>query len=386
MHVASLSLRDFRSYDEVDLRWEPGITVLLGANGQGKTNVVEAVQYLTTLASHRVATDAPLVRAGCTRAQIAARLLSGDRSLTLEVDINATGANKARVNRAPARATREVVGLLRSVLFAPEDLGIVKGDPGERRRFIDHLLVQRRPRMAAVRADYDRVLKQRTALLKSAAAVRRQRGAAAVDLSTLEVWDGHLARSGAELVAGRVGLLAEIGTRVRDVYADLAPGTASASMSYRSSAGRGEGGDDAWAAAGDDVSAWRQVLEQALVAARSDEIDRGLCLVGPHRDDLVLSLGDLPARGYASQGESWSLALALRLASFDLLSEEDDARPVLMLDDVFAELDSRRRDHLASRVLDADQVIVTAAVADDVPATLEGVRLRVADGQVHRAD
>ena len=386
MHVASLSLRDYRSYASVDLHWEPGITVLLGANGQGKTNVVEAVQYLSTLASHRVATDGPLVRAGSPRAQIGARLLSADRSLTLEVDINATGANKARVNRTPARTTREIVGLLRSVLFAPEDLAIVKGDPSERRRFIDHLLVQRRPRMAAVRADYDRVLKQRTALLKSAAALRRQRGGGSVDLSTLEVWDGHLAHRGAELVAGRVGLLAELEPRVRHVYADLAPGAAAAAVTYRSSAGHGGGSQDTAASAGDDVVAWTALLEQALERARGDEIERGLCLVGPHRDDLVLSLGDLPTRGYASQGESWSLALALRLASFDLLSEESDSSPVLMLDDVFAELDSRRRDHLASRVMTADQVIVTAAVADDVPTTLDGSRFRVSEGQVHRVD
>jgi DNA replication and repair protein RecF len=384
VHVATLSLRDFRSYPALDLQWEPGVTVLLGSNGQGKTNVVEAVHYLSTLSSHRVGTDTPLVRAGCSRAQLAARLHSGDRSLTLEVDLNAGSANKARVNRSPVHTNREVIGLLRTVLFAPEDLAIVKGDPGERRRFLDHLLVQRRPRLAGVRADYERVLKQRTALVKSAAALRRQRGRDAADLSTLEVWDGHLARTGAELVAGRIALLELLAERVRDVYADLAPGSAPASATYRSSV-LGFGVDAAAAdTAGSSVPAWQHLLEEALAAARPAELDRGQCLVGPHRDDVVLVLGDLPTRGYASQGESWSFALALRLASFDLLTAEGDGTPVLMLDDVFAELDARRRDQLAARVGQADQVIVTAAVADDVPDALHGARFSVGDGEVQR--
>jgi DNA replication and repair protein RecF len=384
VHVSSLSLRDFRSYDVVDLQWEPGVSVLVGPNGQGKTNIVEALHYLATLDSHRVATDAPLVRSGAARAQVQARLHSGDRSLTLDVEINPAGANRARVNRSPVRATREVVGLLRVVLFAPEDLAIVKGDPGERRRFLDRLLVTRRPRLAGVRADYERVLKQRTALLKSAAALRRQRGSGAVDLSTLQVWDGHLARTGGELVACRVGLLEELGGRMASVYAELAPAGATARASYASSVSGFGVGSEAARAAGADAASWAELLTEALVGARSGELERGQCLVGPHRDDVVLSLGDLPARGYASQGESWSMALALRLASFDLLSAESDSPPVLLLDDVFAELDARRRDHLAERVSEADQVIVTAAVADDVPARLAGVRFDVASGGVER--
>jgi DNA replication and repair protein RecF len=384
VHVATLSLRDFRSYRALDLQWEPGVTVLLGANGQGKTNVVEAVHYLSTLASHRAGTDTPLVRAGCTSAQLAARVHSGDRSLTLEVDLNAGQANKARVNRSPVRTSREVVGLLRTVLFAPEDLAVVKGDPEQRRRFLDQLLVQRRPRLAGVRADYERVLRQRTALVKSAAALRRQRGRDAADLETLDVWDGHLARTGAELVAGRVALLHELGERVRAVYADLAPSSAPASATYRSSV-LGYGVDPEAAHHADQSAAdWELLLGSALAQARPAELDRGQCLVGPHRDDVVLALGDLPARGYASQGESWSFALALRLASFDLLTAESDSTPVLMLDDVFAELDARRRDHLAARVGQADQVIVTAAVAADVPSTLVGARFTVADGAVQR--
>jgi DNA replication and repair protein RecF len=384
VHVATLSLRDFRSYPSLDLAWEPGVTVLVGANGQGKTNIVEAVHYLSTLGSHRAGTDTPLVRAGRTSAHLAARVRSGDRSLTLELDLNVGQANKARVNRSPVRTSREVVGLLRTVLFAPEDLAIVKGDPGERRRFLDQLLVQRRPRLAGVRADYDRVLKQRTALVKSASALRRHRGRAAADLTTLDVWDGHLARTGADLVAGRIGLLDDLGPRVAGVYADLAPGSGAASAAYRSSV-LGFGVDAAAAQqAGAAVPAWEQLLGSALAQARSAELDRGQCLVGPHRDDVVLSLGELPARGYASQGEAWSFALALRLASFDLLTEESDSTPVLMLDDVFAELDARRRDHLAARVGQADQVIVTAAVSDDVPSALDGTRYAVVEGEVRR--
>jgi DNA replication and repair protein RecF len=386
VHVSSLSLRNFRSYASLDLSWEPGVIVLLGANGQGKTNVVEAVHYLSTLSSHRVATDAPLVRAGADRAQLAARLHSGERSLALEIDLNTGAANKARVNRSPVRSTREAVGLLRVVLFAPEDLSIVKGDPSERRRFLDHLLVQRRPRLAGVRADYDRVLKQRTALVKSAAAMRRQRGRAAVDLSTLDVWDEHLAAVGADLVAARVALLDDLREHVATVYQELAPGSAAARVEYRSSAGGFGLHEQRLAAAADDVAAWRAVLADALAQARAAELERGQCLVGPHRDDVVLSLGDLPARGYASQGESWSLALALRLASFDLLRSESDSSPVLMLDDVFAELDARRRDHVAQRVGVADQVVVTAAVAQDVPDVLVGHRYSVAAGEVRSVD
>lgn len=385
MYVSSLSLRDFRSYSAVDVGWEPGVTVLLGSNGQGKTNVVEAVHYLATLDSHRVATDVPLVRAGASRAVVGARLCSGERSLTLDVEINAGSANRARVNRSPVRSPRELVGLLRAVLFAPEDLSIVKGDPGERRRFTDSLLVQRRPRLAGVRADYERVLKQRTALLKSAASLRRQRGSGSVDLSTLDVWDGHLARAGADLVAGRMALLDDIAPRLGAVYADLAPASEPARASYVASVTRFGVDDLAVSQAGADAAAWESLLTEALAAARSAELERAQCLVGPHRDDIVLSLGDLPARGYASQGESWSLALSLRLASFDLLAAESETPPVLMLDDVFAELDSRRRDHLAERVGVADQVLITAAVPDDVPSGLGGARYQVCDGGLERA-
>lgn len=376
MHVTALSLRDFRSYSALDLTLQPGVSVLVGPNGQGKTNLVEAVQYLATLGSHRVATDAPLLRAGCSAAHLAARVRAGERSVLLEVDLLGGAANRARVNRAPVRTPRELTGLLRTVLFAPEDLALVKGDPAERRRFLDQLLVVRRPRLAGVRADYDRVLKQRTALLRSAAQLRRQGGRDPASLGTLDVWDAHLARIGSEVVAARLDLLAALRPRVRDAYAGIAPGSPPVELSYRSSATTGP--------LPDDRVGWEALLLDALAAARSDEVDRGQCLVGPHRDEVVLAIGTLPARGYASQGESWSFALALRLASFDLLTDETDSPPVLLLDDVFAELDARRRDHLAERVARADQVLVTAAVEADVPPTLAGARFTVTEGVVTR--
>ncbi len=384
MHVGSVSLHDFRSYDDAAVTFDPGVSTLVGANGQGKTNVVEAVHYLATLSSHRVATDAPLVRAGATRATVAARLVDGDRTLSLDVAITPGSANKARVNRSPVRSAREILGLLRVVLFAPEDLSIVKGDPAERRRFLDALLVQLRPRLAGVKADYERVLKQRAALLKSAASMRRHGGRTTVDLATLDVWDGHAARTGAELVAARWDLVRLLGSPLSDAYRALAPSSAPVAASYVASVTAHGVHESQCEAAGADAAAWERLLLEALAGSRQAELDRGQCLVGPHRDDVLIRLGDLPARGYASQGESWSLALALRLASYDLLVAESATPPVLMLDDVFAELDSRRRRHLAERLSEADQVLVTAAVADDVPEGLGGARYTVEAGSVRR--
>jgi DNA replication and repair protein RecF len=384
MHVGSLSLRDFRSYADAVMTFDPGVSTLLGSNGQGKTNVVEAVHYLATLSSHRVATDAPLVRAGASRATVAARLHDGDRSLSLDVAITPGAANKARVNRSPVRSTREVLGLLRVVLFAPEDLAIVKGDPAERRRFLDTLMVQLRPRLGGVKADYDRVLKQRSALLRSASAMRRQAGRGSVDLATLDVWDGHAARTGAELAAARWDLVRLLRSPVDEAYLALAPNSAPVTAAYVASVSAHGVDETRCEAAGSDVPAWERLLLEAFTESRPAELERGQCLVGPHRDDVLLRLGDLPARGYASQGESWSLALALRLASYDLLIAESSSPPVLMLDDVFAELDSRRRAHLAERLRDADQVLVTAAVAADVPDGLGGARFTVQAGSVTR--
>ncbi|GAA3788649.1 DNA replication/repair protein RecF [Sphaerisporangium flaviroseum] len=407
MHVAHLSLTDFRSYSAVELALEPGVTALVGPNGQGKTNLVEALGYVATLASFRVATDAPLVRQGASRAIIRSVVVRDDRRALVELEINPGRANRARLNRSSVPRPRDVLGLLRTVLFAPEDLALAKGDPGDRRRFLDDLLVARAPRFAGVRADYDRVLKQRGALLRTAMhakpgrrqSARRQESEAGFSaagagdaLSTLEVWDAHLARHGAELLAARLELVQALRPLVAQAYALLAPSSAPADIEYRGTLSTGLGtaagtpspvAPELSTVAVVDRAVLEEALRASLLEVRQAELDRGVTLVGPHRDDLLLRLGELPARGYASHGESWSFALALRLAAYDLLKAEG-GDPVLILDDVFAELDSRRRRSLAEIVAPAEQVLITAAVPEDVPAQLAGARFDVAEGSVTR--
>lgn len=375
MHVSHLSLADFRSYARVEVPLDPGVTAFVGPNGQGKTNLVEAVGYLATLGSHRVSSDAPLVRMGAERAVVRAAVVQGERRQLIELELNPGKANRARINRSSQVRPRDVLGIVRTVLFAPEDLALVKGDPGERRRFLDELITARSPRMAGVRSDYDRVLKQRNTLLKTAALARRH-GGRQMDLSTLDVWDQHLARAGAELLAQRLDLIAALRPLADKAYEQLAPGGGPLALEYRGSAG------EALADATSREELYG-VLLAALGEARKGEIERGVTLVGPHRDDLVLKLGQLPAKGYASHGESWSYALALRLASYDLLRAEGN-EPVLVLDDVFAELDARRRERLAELVAPGEQVLVTAAVDDDVPGVLAGARFAVAGGAVEK--
>lgn len=424
MHVTRLALIDFRSYAAAELSLEPGVSTMLGANGQGKTNLVEAVAYLSTLGSHRVATDAPLVRSGSERAILRAAVTVAGQDSLVELEINPGRANRARLNRAPLSRPREVLGVLRTVLFAPEDLALVKGDPEQRRRFLDDLLVASAPRYAGVRADYERVLRQRTALLKSlrfrppgrpaagAGAVRALgqdaaghgpagpggpsglagTGPAPVSPAarTLDVWDEHLAVAGAELLAARIRLASALRPLVAKSYAAVSGADGEAGISYRRSLrGSGQGGHGPVTAADSgeppaDPARLADDLREALAGARAEELERGVCLVGPHRDDLELRIGGLPARGYASHGESWSMALALRLAAFDLLRTGGDD-PVLLLDDVFAELDADRRERLAGLVAGAEQVLVTAAVPQDVPARLAGARFDVGDGMVTRA-
>jgi DNA replication and repair protein RecF len=365
VYLRRLAVTDFRSWESAELDLQPGVTVLVGPNGVGKTNLVEAAGYLATLGSHRVAADAPLIRRGAPRALVRGVVVHQGRELTVELEIAPGRANRARVNRASAKP-RDVLGILRTVLFAPEDLALVRGDPGERRRFLDDLLVSRFPRYAAVRSDYDRVLRQRSALLKTA------RGGG--DMRTLDVWDGHLARHGAALLAGRLELVGAIAPRAVDAFAEVAPTSDPISVGYRCSI-EGE-----LPGAVDELE---PLLIDAMGRMRRQEVERGVCLVGPHRDDLELRLGDGPAKGYASHGESWALALALRLASYRLLCD-DDVEPVLVLDDVFAELDSRRRTALADVARRAEQVLVTAAVAEDVPDALDGDRFAVSGGHIER--
>ncbi len=380
MHVAALSLTDFRCYAQADVELRPGVTSFLGRNGQGKTNLVEALGYVATLDSHRVATDAPLVRLGAAQAVVRAQVVRDDRATLVEIEINPGRANRARINRSPVPRPREVLGLLRTVLFAPEDLALVKGDPSERRRFLDDLLVARAPRLAGVRADYDRVLKQRNALLKTASAARRGGSGSTDVLRTLEVWDTHLVTVGAEILAARLDLVAALAPLVDGAYDTVSSGGGPAVLSYTSSLG-----PDVELVA--DRAVLAELLHAGLERRRREELDRGLSLVGPHRDDLLLRLGPAPAKGYASHGESWSYALALRLASYELLRADGSpgGEPVLVLDDVFAELDVERRSRLAALVSGAEQVLVTAAVEADVPELLSGDRIDVAGGEVSRA-
>jgi DNA replication and repair protein RecF len=379
VYVQHLSVADFRSWQRVDVAFEPGVSVLVGANGEGKTNLLEAIGYLSTLSSHRVAADAPLIRSGAGQAVVQAAVVSEGRQLVLEIEIAAGRSNRAKLNRSPVPRPRDLLGGLRTVLFAPEDLVVVRGDPSERRRFLDDVLVQRIPRLAGVRADYERVLKQRAALLKSAGLARRSGGTG--DLRTLDVWDGHLAEHGAQLLVARLELVQALAPYAQQAYAQLAPASGKLGLRYVSSIDDAEGNDTGVIPALPSV---RESLLAALERMRPTELERGVTLVGPHRDELDLTLNDLPVRGYASHGEGWSAALALRLACYELMTA-DGAEPVLILDDVFAELDAARREQLAAIAGRAEQSLISAAVVSDVPEILGGARYDVAEGEVRRA-
>jgi DNA replication and repair protein RecF len=398
VYLEHLSLTDFRSYAQVDLPLEPGVTVLVGSNGIGKTNLMEAIGYLATLSSHRVSTDAPLLRFGTERALVRARLVRGGQTTVLELEINASRANRGRINRSNPVRARDLLGICQTVLFAPEDLALVKGDPSNRRRFLDELLVSLMPRHSATRTDYDRVLKQRNALLKSGRAGKFTAGHEA----TLDVWDQHMARAGAELLHARLELVELLRPHLAKAYAQLTDGSKEANAVYRSTlqnlmdddggAAPGAGGGslaDGSAAAEDlrdlTVEDLTGRYVQAFASSRRKELERGISLVGPHRDELELILGEAPAKGYASHGETWSMCLSLRLASYYVML--DDARtggsaPILILDDVFAELDVQRRRKLAAIVSGAEQVLVTAAVDADIPEELSGRRVKVIPGGI----
>ncbi|MFJ6415142.1 DNA replication/repair protein RecF [Paeniglutamicibacter sp. NPDC091659] len=399
MYISHVSLTDFRSYAQADVELGPGTNVLVGSNGVGKTNIVEAIGYLATLSSHRVTNDGPLLRFGTERALVRARIHRAKQVTTLEVEITAGKTNRARINRANPVRAREILGIVRTVLFAPEDLALVKGDPSNRRRFLDELLVALRPGEAATRGDYERVLKQRNALLKSARAGGKLSTA---HESTLDVWDTHLAQTGARLLRGRLDMLELLSPYMAAAYASLADANKTATAFYQStivddfdedSTPNPETAaetDPNFVAPAALLDATQPELEEMFLAAllkkRSKELERGITLVGPHRDDVLLRLGSAPAKGYASHGETWSLCLALRLAAYKVFGQDDPrpgAGPILILDDVFAELDATRRSRLASIVAGAEQVIVTAAVAGDVPAELGGTFLKVSPGQVH---
>ncbi len=379
MIVEQLSLVDFRNYAAADVTLGPGPNVFVGRNGQGKTNLAEAIGFFATLGSHRVSNDAPMVREGKDAAIIRARLVHGERHVLLEAQVNRQGSNKARVNGAVVKPS-ELPRYAQVVLFAPEDLQIVRGDPSSRRRFADQLLMQRSPRLAGVLADYDRVLKQRTALLKSAKA----RGIRGEGLSTLDVWDDKLVSLGSEVIRARLALAQDLQGPVSSAYAAIAGADHEPRLEWALSATGGDPEEEPGSSApADPGRAIEDLFRETLMARRSAELDRGVTLVGPHRDDLVLKVRGLPVKGYASHGESWSVALALRLASAELLRAESRlGDPVLILDDVFAELDAERRERLAALTGGYEQVIVTAAVDADIPAQLRARVVRVEAGQI----
>lgn len=381
MFVRHLSLVDFRSYPDAEVALAPGITTFVGLNGQGKTNLVEAIGYLASLSSHRVAQDAPLVRAGAQKAYVRAAVVRDGHEQQLELEINPGRANRARLGRAASTRPRDILGTIRTVLFAPEDLALVKGDPSTRRQFLDDLLVARQPKWAGARADYDKILKQRNALLK-AARTGQDRGALE---ATLPVWDEHLASVGANLTYARLRLLRDLRPYIAQTYDEVSAGQGHAGLTYQSSL-HVKLSEQLAAGEVPEVDELAAGMHDSFAEVRRQEVERGVTLVGPHRDEVVLHLGELPAKGYASHGESWSFALGMRLAAFQLLRNDLGTDPVLVLDDVFAELDAGRRGRLADLVADAEQVLITAAVADDVPASLTGHRFEVTRGHVAPAE
>ena len=380
MIVTHLTLTDFRNYASLDVDLHAGANLFVGSNGQGKTNLVESLGYLSTLGSHRVSVDHAMIRQGQDAAIIRARLAHDGREVLAEVQLNRTGANRAQVNKSPIK-TRELPRYFSSVLFAPEDLALVRGEPSGRRRFLDELLILRTPRMSAVIADYDRVLRQRNMLLKTA---RNARG----ELGTLDIWDERLVAFGSEIIQARSALVDELSPEVTAAYSAIAGADHAARLtnflSILSSSIDDDSADLAATRSGTlSTPVITEAFRAALARVRRSELDRGLTLVGPHRDDLVLELNGLPARGYASHGESWSFALALKLASAAVLRREASAGdPVLILDDVFAELDESRRGRLASAVGDFEQVLITAAVFGDVPEQLATHIVRIQAGAV----
>lgn len=377
MYIRELHLRDYRSWPELKLDLNPGIVLFVGRNGFGKTNIVEALGYVAHLSSHRVSQDAPLVRHGMASARVSATAVNQGRELTAHLLIKPHAANQAQINRTRCKSPRELLGVVKTVLFSPEDLALVRGEPAERRRYLDDVIATRTPRLAGVKADYDKVLRQRNALLKSASAAMRRgygdtEGASA--LATLDVWDSQLAALGAQVINARLELFDHLSDLIPAAYEGLAPESRPAHIAYKSTI---------------DVED-RDVLEAVMLAElgakRQREIERGISLVGPHRDDLELHLGTAPAKGFASHGETWSYAIALRFGEFQLLRSED-SDPVLILDDVFSELDAQRREKLVKLAAGVEQVFITAAVDEDLPDNLvpmERFEISVADTEEGR--
>jgi len=359
--ITNLNLNNYRSYTTLDLSLDPGVSIFVGKNGEGKTNIAEAVLYLTFLSSHRASGNTPLIKLGNQSAYIRAKVKYPEREILVELEINGDKANRAKVNQNQVRSQKEIFGIVQTIYFSPEDLDIVRGDPSERRRFIDQLLTLRSPRIAGVISDYERAVKQRNSLLKTRAST-----------DALNPWDKQVAELGGELITLRMLALDELKPIFNQVYKDISD-TKPAEIVYKSSI-------ENPSLSQDENS--EKIMER-LVNNRGAELDRGLTLTGPHRDDLLLILGDHLVKGYASHGESWSIALSLKLATYNLL-KSDGLSPILILDDVFSELDEERRERLAEIAKGADQTIITVAVENDLPKSITGTKYLVRAGAVSK--
>lgn len=359
MKISHLSLQDFRSYKSLELPLNEGTNIFIGENGEGKTNIVEAIMYLALLSSHRISTDAPLIKLGAERGYIRAKVSDQDRDTLIELEINNGKANRAKVNQNPVRSQRAISGIVKAICFSPEDLDLVRGDPSERRSFLDHLLIQRNPRLGGVISDYEKALKQRNTLLKARAPE-----------STLAPWNEHLANFGGEIIAARLKLIRELIPHLMNSYENISV-KKQPSLEYKSNLEN----------LTEDKEGNKSEILKKIEEVGFQERERGVSLVGPHRDDLLLNLGEHPVKGFASHGESWSIALSLRLASYQLLKADGD-NPILILDDVFSELDEKRRQRLVALTNTAEQTLITVAVANDLPSELTGSRYQVANGVV----
>nr|WP_249420250.1 DNA replication/repair protein RecF [Rhabdothermincola salaria] len=356
--LRSLWLTDFRSYPSAELELGTGLTVLLGANGEGKTNLLEAVGYLATLSSFRGAPNEAMVASGAATAIVRAEGEREGRSLLIEAEITPSGRGRVMVNRQRLTRGRDLLGALRVSVFAPDDLDLVKGGPAGRRRYLDDALVARRPGLDVLRTDLDKVLRQRNALLRQAGG----RITEEVEL-TLAVWDTKLIESGEALASAREDLVEELRPFLARAYDRVAGRPAEVTVDY--------------------VAPWRaEGLEAALARVRRDEVRRGVSLVGPHRDDVDLRIGGLPSRTHASQGEQRSLALALRLAAHEAVTTATGTPPVLLLDDVFSELDPDRSGALLTHLPEGQTLLTSAAGLP--PGARPDVVFRVAGGQVTR--
>jgi DNA replication and repair protein RecF len=359
MKLNHISLTNFRSYTNLELKIDGGTHIFIGENGEGKTNIIEAIMYLALLSSHRISSDAPLIKLGSEQAFIRAKISDQTRDTWVELEINNGRANRAKLNQNPVRSQRAIQGLVKAICFSPEDLDLVRGDPSERRKFLDQLLTQRSPRIAGVISDYEKALKQRNTLLKSQAPE-----------ASLHPWNEHLANFGGEVIAARVRLIEDLSPQVAEAYKNISTKKAP-KLGYKSTL--------------DNPSVDKDENKLSLLAKISERIsqerERGISLVGPHRDDVLLNLGDHPVKGFASHGESWSIALSLKLASYQLLKSDGD-NPILILDDVFSELDQSRRDRIAKLTSSSEQTFITVAVENDLPDEIAGRRYLVANGEV----